>query len=158
LPAEWEYFRSQGGRYFREENCGIVGGTRHDFFRYFANVALDLVLNPAHAAAWAIFAEKEGFAMVVEQFLLAACLDYHRFHPSSPYRGITVRYLFPSFEEAYNPHLAARVGFTHLLGDIKSNLQVARRLEKRVQHEDLAFYQHCLRLTKNRSLSAAVCV
>lgn len=154
LPVEWEYSRSKGERYFREENCGIVGGTRYDFFRHFSDVALDLVLNPAKAPAWAIFAGKECLTMIVEQFMLSACLDYHRFHPSSPYRGIAIRYLFPSFEEAYNPQLAARVGFTHLLGDIKSNPGVAKLLEKRVQHEDQPFYQHCLRLSQNLNLSA----
>jgi hypothetical protein len=149
LPTEWEYSRSQGGRHFREENCGVVGGTRHDFFRHYSNVALDLVLNPANAPAWAMFPQKEGLTMIVEQFLLGACLDYHQFHPASPYRGIAIRYVFPSFEESFNSQLAARVGFTHLLGDIKSNPQVARRLEERVRHEDPAFYQHCLRLSRN---------
>ena len=156
MPAEWEFARSRQGRYFREENCGIVGGTRHDFFQYYSKLALDLVLSPQNAPAWAIFAEKAGFNMIVEQFLLAACIDFHRFDPRSPFQGIAIRYLFPSFEEAYQPQLAARLGFTHLLGDTKSNAFLAKRLEQRVRHEDPAFYKHCLRLSQNRSPLTAV--
>jgi hypothetical protein len=40
--------------------------------------------------------------------------------------------------------------------DIKSNALVVKRLEERVQHEDPAFYQHCLRLSQNRGLLPGV--
>ncbi|MGO9236994.1 MAG: DUF6734 family protein [Methylocella sp.] len=149
LPAEWEWSRSLSSNQFREESCGILGGTNVDFIRYYADLAIDLVANPKHAAAWAAFAEKAGYNMLIEQFLLAACLDFHRHHPNSPFRGIVARHLFPSFEVAYDPQAAARLGYTHLLGDAKSNALITRRLEQRVEQEDPAFYRHCLRLRKN---------
>jgi hypothetical protein len=155
LPAEWEWSRSHGGDRFREDNCGIVGGTRTDFLRYFANLALDVVMNPQNAPAWARLPEKEGYNMIVEQFLLGACLDYHRFHPDSPYRGISMRYLFPSFEQSFDEQNAARAGFTHLLGDAKSHPYIAGRLEERIKSADSAFYRHCVQLIQRQQASAS---
>ncbi len=156
LPAEWEWSRSRGLSYYREANCGILGGTRLDFIHYYANLAMDLVLNPANAKAWASFHDTSGFNMVVEQFLLAACVEFHRSNPDSPFRGINMRYLFSSFEEAFNPDYAARAGFTHLLGDAKRDIFVARRLEQRMQLQDAAFYKHCMQLSRNDDLMARI--
>jgi hypothetical protein len=155
LPDEWEWSRSRFPNHFREENCGILGATRVDFIRYYAKVAIDLVMNPDHAAAWAQFSDKAGYNPVLEQFLLAACLDFHRFHPTSPFRGIGIRYLFSSSGEAFDPQAAGRLGFTHLIGRAKSSAPVMQRLEQRVQHEDMAFYEHCVQLSRNRHLFAA---
>ncbi len=148
LPKEWQWVRSQDGNGFREENCGVLGGTCVEFIRYYARLALDLARNPAHAAAWAELPDKSGFNMMLEQFLLAACIQYHRCDPASPFRGIRISHLFPTFAEAFNPQAAARLGFTHLTGDIKSNEFVVRRLEQRMQSEDRAFYQRCLRVAR----------
>ena len=123
-----------------------MGGNRVDFIRHYANVGMQLVLDPGHAGAWAEMPEKDGYNQMIEQYLLAACLDYHRFHPESDFRGITIRYLFPSLEDAFNPQSAARVGYTHLLGDTKSNPEVMARLERRVTVLDPAFYRHCERV------------
>ena len=92
--------------------------------------------------------------MVVEQFLLDACFEFHRFHPQSPFRGIHMRYLFPTHAEAYDRYAAARAGFTHLLGDAKRDPHVARRLEERTQLEDPHFYRHCLQLSRRELISA----
>jgi hypothetical protein len=154
LPAEWEWSRSKSVDIHREANCGILGGSRTDFIRYYANLARDLVLSPAHAGAWAKFPNKDGLNMVVEQFLLSACLEFHRFHPDSPFRGIHIRYLFASTEEAMDPEASARAGFTHLWGDAKRDGTIARRLEQRSQEEDVHFYRHCLQLSQNISSMA----
>ena len=45
LPAEWEWARSLWGRRIHQVNCGIVGGTNVEFIRYYAKLALDLVLG-----------------------------------------------------------------------------------------------------------------
>jgi hypothetical protein len=87
--------------------------------------------------------------MIIEQFLLGACVDYHRFHPDSPYRGVRVSNLFASFGEAFDPGATGRAGFTHLMGDAKTNFQVTRRLEQRVEREDPEFYRHCMRLSQS---------
>jgi hypothetical protein len=146
LPKEWEWWRSQGHNGFREENCGIVGGNHVEFLRYYARLALNLVRDPAHRAAWAELPDKAGYNMIVEQFMLSACLDYHRFHPTSAYRGVFVKYVFPSWADAFDPDKSTRAGFTHLLGDAKTHPRVMQRLERRMLGEDPGFFRHCLRL------------
>ena len=144
LPAEWEWMRSVGGQWIREANCGILGGTNASFLRHFAGLALDLALNPRYAAAWAATADLAGLNTALEQYFLLACLTYHRFNPESRYRGVYVRYLFPSAADAYSPEHAARAGFTHLLGPAKQNEFVTTRLEQRVRAGDPEFYERCL--------------
>lgn len=149
LPAEWQWSRSRWDRHFREDNCGILGGTQVDFLRYYSQTALDLLLHPQYAPAWADIPEKDGFNQIMEQFWLAACHDFHRFAPDSPFRGLGIRYLFPSLDHAFHPDCAARAGFTHLLGDAKQHPLVSRRLEERVQREDSALYRQCVQLSQS---------
>jgi hypothetical protein len=152
LPVEWEYARSLSHTIFREENCGILGGTHIDFIHYYSTLAIDLVSNPAYRAAWAELGDKSGYMMLIEQFLLAACLDYHRFAPESPYRGIRGKHLFDSFGDAFNPAATARLGYTHLLGDAKGHAGIMARLERRVQAEDPEFYLRCMRVAGSAPL------
>ena len=153
LPAEWEWSRSRREQTSREANCGILGGTDTGFIQHYARLALDLAQNPRYSAAWASIPDRDGLNTILEQFFLIACLDFHRSDPASPFSGTYIRYLFPSFETAFNPNYAARLGYTHLLADAKTNAYLTSRLEQRTQREDMSFYQHCLRVTQN-SLSA----
>jgi hypothetical protein len=146
LPAEWEWAVSQGGSHFLQENCGIVGGNRADFLRHYAQSSVEMVTNPAHAAAWAELHDKGGYNMLIEQFWLGACVNYHRWAPESPFRGVTVRHLFSSLGEAFNPQASAKVGFTHLLGDSKGHPEISARLDRRVAEMDPVFYRRCLRV------------
>jgi hypothetical protein len=109
------------------------------------------VLSPRHATAWAAIAGKDGLNTTVEQFLLPACLDFHRSDPGSPHRGIYLRYLFPSTSAAFDPAQAARVGFTHLLAEAKQDARTTTRLEERVRREDAAFYRLCERVAGSAS-------
>jgi hypothetical protein len=146
LPVEWQWARSKGESFFKEENCGILGGSRVDFLRYYAQSAIDLVLNPQYVCAWSRLPNKSLYTIIVEQFFLSACIDFHCHHPDSPYRGVRVRHLFRSWEEAYNPNCSTRVGFTHLLGDTKSSPAVGRRLEERMKRDDPAYFWRCTRV------------
>jgi len=143
LPAEWEWSRSRPARRFLEANCGILGGTDVGFLRCYARLALDLVLSPRHEAAWASVPDKAGLNTTVEQFMLPACANFHRFDPGSPHRGVFLRYLFPSVSAAFDPAQAARLGFTHLLAEAKQDARVTARLEQRFRREDPAFYRLC---------------
>lgn len=154
LPAEWEWARSRSLDRYYEANTGIMGGTRPDFIRYFANLALNLVLNPIYTGAWDSIDDKFGYNMLIEQFLIMACTDFHRSHPESPFRGINMRYLFSSTAEAMDQEAAARVGFTHLWGGSKQDRTISRRLEQRAEEEDIHFYRHCLQLSQYSSLTA----
>ena len=151
LPLEWEWSRSRGAPGFREENCGILGGQRVDFLRHVAASGLALVRDPANAPAWRELPHKDGYNQMVEQFLLSACLDFHRSHPQSPYRGVRVEYVFPDWADAFDPAKVVQAGYTHLLGDAKSNRRVTERLERRMQHEDRDFYRRCQRLGRRMS-------
>ena len=153
LPAEWEWVRSRSPHSFCEANCGIMGANRVDFIQYYASLSLDLMINPTYAPAWAMFSDLGGYMILTEQFLLQACFDFHRSHPQSPFRGMHMRYLFPSFGEAYNHEASSRVGFTHLLGDAKRDPIVARRLEQRTEQEDGSFYRHCVQLSRHNPFS-----
>lgn len=145
LPTEWEYVRSKGTRLIAE-NCGILGGTDVAFLRYYAQTAMELILKRRYARAWSRIADKKPYNVVLEQFLLSACLEFHRHHPDSPYRGVTIKHLFRSWQEAYDANHAARLGYTHLLGESKTSAVVARRLEERVRREDPAFVRVCQRV------------
>jgi len=155
LPAEWEWSSSRRLPYIHHENTGILGGTNTDFIRYYANLGVDLVMNPRNAPAWAAFPDKFGCNFLTEQFLLAACLDFHRCDPRSPFRGIVVRHLFSSFEEALDPQSAAHAGYTHLLAEAKSSAVVTRRIEQRMEQEDPAFYRHCIDISSGPQFAMA---
>jgi hypothetical protein len=147
LPIEWEWARSRDPFHFREENCGILGGCDTAFLRYFANLAIDLATNPSHEPAWNQLS-RQNCAWLLEQFMLAACIDFHRFHPTSPYRGVAIKYLFNHWDLSTDPNYAARVGFTHLLGGSKGHPAVVKRLEARVRRDDPAFYRRCEALAR----------
>jgi hypothetical protein len=151
LPTEWQWVRSQSSDGFREENCGIVGGTHVDFVRYFSTLGLELALNPAYARAWAELPHKAAYMTMIEQFLLAACLDYHRTHSGSPFSGIRGRHLFSSWAQAFDPLATARVGYTHLLGDAKNHPDITQRLEHRMQREDPELFRRCMRVAQTAS-------
>jgi hypothetical protein len=151
LPPEWRWYRSHGadggpaasGGTYLEANCGILGGTNPALIAYCARLALDLTLSPRHAPAWSAMPFNGALNMTLEQFLIAACVDYHRFAPASPYRGSHIRYLFPSSQEAFSPAAARRAGYTHLLGPAKHHPETTARLAARVLSEDPAFYARC---------------
>jgi hypothetical protein len=155
LPPEWRWYRSHpagGGPSvpagtYREPNCGILGGTNPALIRHFARLALELALDPRHAPAWSAMPFDGAVNMTLEQFLLAACVDYHRFAPASPHRGSYLRYLFPSSQDAFNPAAAHRAGYTHLLGPAKHHPDNMSRLADRVRLTDSGFYGRCERVT-----------
>jgi hypothetical protein len=144
LPLEWQSERSRDDAYYPEENCGIVGGNRTDFLRYYSGLALDLVMNPRHRGAMARLGDK-GYNMIVEQFLLAACVRYHRRNPDSPFKGVKITHLFRGAHEAYEYQNSTRAGFTHLMC-AKSHPAVGRRMEERVKREDPAYFRQCEKL------------
>lgn len=146
LPAEWSWFRSLPAPPFIGINCGILGGTNVAFIRHYARLALDLVQNPGHGPAWTTIPDKQGLNLLVEQFFLLACFEFHRFNPATPFGDVGIKYLFPSWHSAFDPNQAARLGFTHLMAGAKRDTTVARRLEDRMRREDEEFYRRCLRL------------
>jgi len=145
LPVEWEWARAGGGL-VPSENCGILGGCHIEFLRHYSRTAIDLVLRPENALAWSRLEGNWGYNMELEQFFLAACAAFHRSHSTSPYAGVRIGNLFPSWASCFDPNLAARMGFTHLLSGAKAHPAVANRLVERVRREDPAYLRLCLKV------------
>jgi len=147
LPVEWQWAVSRDDGFIREENCGILGGARIDFIRHYAQSAIDVMLSPDYSAGWSRSGIRSN--MTMEQFFLSACAEYHCSHPSSPYRGVTVRHLFPSRSDAFDPGCSARAGYTHLLGDAKSSPVVGKRMEERVKRDDPDYFRRCEQVARS---------
>jgi hypothetical protein len=90
--------------------------------------------------------EKSRHMLVIEQYMLTACLKYHRTQRQSPYSGIEIRHVFATLDEALSPHGLRRAGFTHLAAGAKRNRRVSRDLENRVRRELPEFYEHSTNL------------
>jgi hypothetical protein len=81
-------------------------------------------------------------------------VDFHRISPDSPFRSIGIRYMFPSFGHAFSQEATAQMGFTHLLGGIKSHPTVTARLERRIASLDPSFHRHCQRMAQFSAIEA----
>lgn len=152
LPEEWVWARSRGP-VMRAENCGILGGQDVAFLRHYAALALELVGRRENAAAWASLGDTRGHNVLAEQFLLSACLGFHRDRAGSPHRGVRVACLFGSWQEALDANQAARRGYTHLLGWAKAMPAARRRLEARVRRDYPDHLRRAL-LSADRPLAA----
>lgn len=139
LPEEWEWYARRRGN--QALCCGILGGHKTDFIRHYADRATDIIRHPDNQAIWPTLGVRDN--ILVEQYFLAACLTYHRQDMASPYAGVEASYLFASSADAFNPECAARVGYTHLIGDAKNDPHIAERLERRVRSAYPEYYQRC---------------
>lgn len=144
IPEEWVWYRSAGHAQ-RGECCGVVGGNRVDFINYYAELAIRLIEHPLNQPAWSHLADKMGNNILFEQYLLAACIEYHKSRPSSPYRDLDIEYMFNSWDDAHIPDNAAQAGYTHLIGGAKRNPVIAERLERRVMRDYPDYYERCVR-------------
>jgi hypothetical protein len=149
-PPEWHW--SVASRRNNAACCGIFGGSDLGFVTYYADLAVRMIEHPRNQIVWANRADNICDNILVEQYLLLACLDFHRQHPGSAYAGVEIGYLFASSDEAFDDEAAALAGYTHLIGGAKSNVELARRLEARVQRDYPAYYERCLELAPSESL------
>ena len=150
LPTEWEWYRSRGCAQ-RAESCGIFGGTRTDFIRYYAGTATQFIEHRGNQVAWQNIGVGIERNILVEQYLLSACIEYHKSLQDSPYRDLVIQYLFNSQAEAFDPQRAAAIGYTHLIAGSKRNQHVADNLEKRVKRDYPAQYERCLKYVRESS-------
>jgi len=145
LPREWNAHGTAGTR---AECCGVFGGNRVDFIRHYARAAVRLVTDPENRRALENLPGRNGHMILVEQYLLTACYEFHRARPRSPYRGIQMRYIFDTIEEACRPERAAQAGFTHLASTAKGNARVCAHVEQRVRRDLPRYYERCIALTR----------
>ena len=128
----------------------MFGGQRDDFIRHYAAQAIRLIEHAPNQAGWGRLTDKIGHNILFEQYLLGACVDYHRARGNSPYRGIDIDYVFTSLDQAFDPTIAAQVGYTHLIANAKRNPVLANRLEARVARHHPAHYQRCIAYLERR--------
>ena len=134
LPTEWEWYR-RSGQTQMAPCCGIVGGSQLEFLRYYAEVAMRFLSHPCNQLAFNTLANRDKHMVLVEQWFLSACLEYHRARLDSPFRGLHAQYLFDSFMDAMNPELSSAAGYTHVIATAKQHTGLAQRLIDRV-HRD----------------------
>jgi len=143
LPEEWRWYRSSGLPQ-RGECCGVFGGHHVDFIQHYASQALKLVEHPGNLPAWPSMKNRRFNSVVLEQYLLSACFEYHASRSDSPYRDLEIKYIFGSMEEAFDPKRSSQIRFTHLLGPSKRDSDNAYRLERRVRRDYPAHYERCI--------------
>ncbi len=141
LPKEWIWYRRTANQH--STCCGVFGGGRIDFINDYAGAVLRLVADPANRGALRTLRGKEAHMFLIEEYTLTACVEYHHQRKRSPYRGIEIRHIFPTLEDAYRPEQTTAAGFTHLAGSAKRNVQLSRDLEARVQKDLPEFYERC---------------
>jgi hypothetical protein len=134
IPREWQWYREHSP-VLQAACCGILGANDHVFIRHYAGTVIELLQNPRNRAAFSKLPDRRIYNPLFEQFVLCAC---------AAYRGITIEYLFDSWDDACSR--AFKAGYTHLIGGAKSNLDVANRLEQRIASEYPASYERCLSL------------
>jgi hypothetical protein len=149
LPGEWWTFASL--RANRAVCCGVLGANRVDFIQHYAQSAIQVIEHARNQRIWPLLGIRDN--IILEQYFLAGCLEYHRHKQGSPFEDVEIRYLFESAEHAFDGEHAARAGFTHLIGDAKCDAALTDRLERRVQQQYPETYERVLRYLAERSVS-----
>jgi hypothetical protein len=127
-----------------------------DFINHYAETAFRLVTDRRNRSALQSFPGKTGQMILVEQYLLTACLEYHRERKRSPYRGIDIRYVFDTIDEAYRPERATEAGFTHLASDTKKNARICYYLERRLQQDLPEYHELCMKYVRRAGCSESM--
>lgn len=148
VPEPWAWYVRRG--FQTAACCGIVGGTDVELLHEWADMAIDVALNPRHRAVW----EREQVQlhmMLVEQYLFVACVEHRRAHDPRR-RDLRIQYLFPNANFAD----AAAIGYTHAIADAKRNPEVVARIEAVVRRDHPAHYARCLALEERTPAGAPV--
>jgi hypothetical protein len=116
-----------------------------DFLAYYADLAIQMIQHPRNLAAWAALGSPIGDNILFEQYLLAACLEFHGRRPGSTFSDVRAAYLFASSADAFDESTAVRAGYTHLIGAAKNDAALMTRLTARVERDYPDQYARCLR-------------
>ena len=144
LPREWIWYRSSGLPQ-RAESCGVFGGGNTEFISYYAKLALEMIEHPFNNHLWSTLGEHVERNILLEQFLLSACIEYYKNLPGNSSQSLDIHYLFNSMADAFDPGKASNAGYTHLIADTKKNKTLAKDLEKRVEKDYPEAFEKCLR-------------
>jgi hypothetical protein len=141
MPEELSHSLA-AGEVRQAANCGVLGGNRVDFIRYYAELAGKMMREPRNQPAWPKLEHQWAMSCVFEQYLLTACVAYYQNRDETRYGHIDVQYLFASDGSANSE--AAQMGYTHLLGGAKQNRTLLEHLERRVCRDYPEYYRRCL--------------
>lgn len=142
LPPEWQWYTRRRGNV--AVCCGIVGGCNTAFVRHYANTAVRMIERNREKLASLTATEKLGSNILVEQYLLAACIEHRLRQSNSSSEPVQIGYLFDSDEAAATD--ADAHGYTHLIAGAKRNPTLCAKLERRVRSEYPVEYQKAVRI------------
>jgi hypothetical protein len=143
LPEQWVWYRTYG-LLQKGYCCGLFGGVNMDFIHAYADLAIQLIEHPANQLAWELLDSGIERNILVEQYLLSACLEYSRYLSGSASGNLDMQCLFDSMNDSFIPAKTAQAGFTHLMS-AKRNQAIADRLENRVRRDYPQHYERCIR-------------
>jgi hypothetical protein len=146
LPEEWQWYQSRGSMQ-RAECCGIFGGGAIEFINYYADLAISTIEHAANRDMWETLDDEIERNILLEQYLLSACISHRNHRQDLTCQPIAIEHLFASEADAFNAEKAAAAGYTHLIADTKKNESVAHNLEQRVRKDYPEAYRHCLELS-----------
>ena len=130
LPKEWRWYSANKDGNKKGICCGIFGGANLKFIHYYAETALRFLELPQNRRAMLVSPERKWIIMHVEQYYLAALLDYYQMENQTKFMGLNMRYLLDYRkldEDAQNK------GYVHLIGKAKESPTVIEKLERRVR-------------------------
>lgn len=142
LPDEWIWYNGRGGN--EAVNCGVLGGNHTRFIGYYADQAISMMQHLDNQAAWKSLAAGVGDGIMIEQYFLSACIQYHKKRNGSSYSDVALKYLFSTFNKSFEPKRAKALGYTHLINGAKKNADIATRLEERVRRDHPEYYDRCV--------------
>ncbi len=146
LPDEWHWYR-RTIKNQRAESTGLVGGNRVDFINSYAEASIRLMNDPRNQRTLQSLPDKHLHSLLIEEYLLAAFVEYHKASAVFSSSGIRIEYLFNSDADMWNPDRATQAGFTHLVASAKRNPLFAVKLENRVRCDYPELYERCRQLT-----------
>jgi hypothetical protein len=138
LPAEWIWYTSS--QRLEAVCCGFLGGNNVDFINHYARQAIKIIITEENTYALSSSTDKIRDNILVEQYFLSACINFHNVIKPSPFEPVFASYLFDSTEAAFDPAEAKKAGYTHLISSAKRDASIMSRLEARVRRDYPAYY------------------
>lgn len=126
-------------------SLGIFGGSNLQLIHDYSTKAMNFIRSDRNRSFWDTFISSSNsytHTTIAEEFLLAAILEYNAYHSYES----DISYLFDSLESLYSPIKAKEIGYTHLIGMSKSNVNVITRLENRIISSFPLEYEKCLNI------------
>jgi len=151
LPEEWRWYRTRGAIQ-RGISCGIVGGNMFPFIHHYADQAIGLLESErtrdglqqlARAASTSRLA-MDNLNVLLEQYFLSACLEYHQHVGAASFGGISMEFLFSDMTDAFDPARSRESGYTHLIGHAKRGAAISESLERLVRRDYAQQFERCV--------------